>query len=119
MYAISKNTEHPDEAAEFMNFLLNNGDCAEVLGTSRGIPASRYAEERLEKSGKLTGPAQDSDEMLEKLDTVTISPYMELSRMKEFYNTAIEKVSYNTADTETAAHELYDSMTKYLEKMRK
>ena len=57
--------------------------------------------------------------MLEKLDTVTISPYMELSRMKEFYNTAIEKVSYNTADTETAAHELYDSMTKYLEKMRK
>lgn len=119
MYAISKNTEHPDEAAEFMNFLLNNGDCAEVLGTSRGIPASRYAEERLEKSGKLTGPAQDSDEMLEKLDTVTMSPYMELSRMKEFYNTAIEKVSYNTADTETAAHELYDSMTKYLEKMRK
>ncbi|MBR1823011.1 MAG: carbohydrate ABC transporter substrate-binding protein [Ruminococcus sp.] len=119
MYAVSRNTKYPDDAAEFMNCLLNNGDCAEVLGTSRGIPASRYAEERLEKSGKLTGPAQDSDEMIEKLDTVTVSPYMELSRMKEFYNTAIEKVSYNTADTETAAHELYESMTRYLEKLKK
>jgi oligogalacturonide transport system substrate-binding protein len=119
MYAISRNTDHPDEAAEFMDFLLNNEECAEVLGTTRGIPASRYAEEGLERSGKLTGPAQDSDEMLEKLETVTVSPYMELSRMKEFYNTAIEKVSYNTADTETAAHEMYESIVWYLKKIKK
>ena len=78
-----------------------------------------YAEESLEKSGKLSGPAIDSAEMLGKLDTLTVSPYMELSRMKEFYNTAIEKVSYNTADTETAARELYDSMTRYLERIKK
>ena len=45
--------------------------------------------------------------MLENLDTVTISPYMEMSRMKEFYNTAIESVSYGTADTDTAAQQMY------------
>ena len=119
MYAISRNTEYPDEAAEFMSFLLNNTECAEILGTTRGIPASGYAKESLEKSGKLTGSSQDSDQMLEKLDTITVSPYMELSRMKEFYNTAIEKVSYNTVDTAAAAHELYESMAWYLEKVKK
>ena len=67
----------------------------------------------------LTGLAQQNNEMLEKLDTVTVSPYMELARMKEFYNSALEKVSYGTTDTGAAASELYSSITKYLEKIRK
>lgn len=119
LYSISGNTEHPDEAAAFIDFMLNNVECAEILGTSRGIPISRYAEESLEKKGKLTGLAQELDEMLERVDTVIISPYMELARMKEYYNTAIEAVSYNTADTQTAAHELYVSLTEYLDRVRK
>jgi len=119
LYAISRNTEHPDEAAAFMDFLLNDKECAKVLGTTRGIPASSYAEESLEESGLLSGLAQENDEMLEQLDTMTISPYMELSRMTEFYNAAIEKVSYGISDTDSAAQEMYDSITQYLEKIRK
>ena len=61
----------------------------------------------------------DSDELLSELDTVTISPYMEMSRMKEFYNDAIEKVSYGKMDTSAAAHELYKSVSAYLEKVKK
>lgn len=118
LYAVSKNTEHPDEAAAFMDFLLNNKECARILGTSRGIPASQSAEKSLEESGMLTGLAHESDSMLEQLDTVTISPYMELPQMKDFYNTAIEKVSYDLCDTETAAREMYESITEYLDKIR-
>lgn len=119
LYAISGSTEYPDEAAAFMDFMLNNEECARILGTSRGIPASAIAEESLEAAGLLTGLAQENDELLEALDTVTISPYMELTRMKEFYNTAIEKVSYGEADTAEAAHEMYVSITEYLEKIIK
>ncbi len=119
LYAISKNTKHPDEAAAFMDFLLNDEQCAQILGTSRGIPASSYAEQSLAESGMLSGLAKENDDMLQQLDTITISPYMELSRMKEFYNTAIESVSYNTADTQEAAHEMYVSVTEYLEKITK
>lgn len=114
LYAISSNTEYPDEAAAFMDFLLNNEECAEILGTTRGIPASEYAFVHLSETGQLEGLAHENAVMLEELDTVTVSPYMELTRMKEFYNTAIEKVSYNTADTEDAAQEMYDSITEYL-----
>lgn len=119
MYAISKDTEYPDESAAFMNFLLNDEKCAEILGTTRGIPSSHIAEKTLESSGKLVGLAQECDELLENIDTVTISPYMELPKMKDFYNTAIEKVSYGKADTATAAHEMYISVTEYLEKIRR
>lgn len=119
LYAISAHTEHPDEAAAFIDFLLNNEECAKILGTTRGIPASRYAEEALEKNGLLTGLAQESDEMLEKVDTITVSPYMELPRMKEFCNSALEQISYGQTGIDDAAHELYSSITEYLEKIRK
>ncbi|MBO5163119.1 MAG: carbohydrate ABC transporter substrate-binding protein [Ruminococcus sp.] len=119
LYAISRNTKNPDEAAAFMDFMLNDTEAASLLGTTRGIPASRTAEESLEKSGRLTGLAQENDALLEQLDTMTISPYMELAQMKEYYNTAIEKVSYNAADTAEAAHEMYVSITEYLERIRK
>lgn len=119
MYAISKDTEYPDEAGAFMNFLLNDEECAEILGTTRGIPSSRKAETALETKGKLAGLAQECDTLFENTETVTISPYMELAQMKDFYNTAIEKVSYGKADTATAAHEMYISITEYLERIRK
>lgn len=118
LYAISSETEYPDEAAAFMDFLLNNEHCAEILGTTRGIPASSHASDYLEANGMLEGLALENADLLEAVDAVTISPYMELARMKEFYNTAIEKVSYGTANTQTAAQEMYDSITQYLEKIR-
>ena len=119
LYAVSGNTKYPDEAAAFIDFLVNDKECAELLGTSRGIPASQNAASALEKSGKLSGLAKDCSDMLSTADTVTISPYMELPRMKDFYNTAIESVSYGTADTDAAARQMYDSITDYLEKIRK
>lgn len=118
LYAVSANTKYPDEAGAFVDFLLNNEECADILGTSRGIPVSEYAEKRLESTGKLTGLVQQNNEMLESIDTVTVSPYMELARMKEFYNEAIEKVSYELADTRETAQELYDNITDYLESIK-
>lgn len=102
-----------------MNFLLNDEKCAVVLGTKRGIPSSHTAEKSLELSVKLQGLVQENDTLLENLDTVTIRPYMELTRMKSFYNDAIEKVSYEKTDTAEAAHEMYISINEYLEKIRK
>lgn len=119
LYAISRKTKNPDEAAAFMDFMLNDTEAASILGTTRGIPSSRISEESLEKSGRLTGLAQENDALLEQLNTVTISPYMELAQMKEYYNTAIEKVSYNAADPAEAAHEMYVSITDYLERIKK
>lgn len=119
LYAVSKHTKYPDEAAAFINFMLNDEECAEILGTTRGIPASKAAETALQKSGALKGLAKESDDILSSADTMTISPYMELPRMKEFYNTAIESVSYGTADADTAARQMFDSINNYLEKIRK
>ena len=101
-----------------MNFLLNDSECAKILGTSRGIPANTQAYNALDKSGNLCGISYDSTELLAKLDPVTLSPYFELSQLKEYYNTAVEKVSYDEMSTQDASEELYNNVKKYLEKIK-
>ncbi|MFW6015832.1 MAG: ABC transporter substrate-binding protein [bacterium] len=38
LYAISANTEHPEEALTFLNFMVNDEDAAKLIGTDRGVP---------------------------------------------------------------------------------
>lgn len=75
LYAISADTEYPNEAAEFMDFLLNNEQCAEILETTQGIPASSYAFNHLSETSQLDGLAQENSIMLSEADTVNVSPY--------------------------------------------
>lgn len=119
LYAINAYTKYPDEAAAFMNFLLNNKDCAMILGTSRGIPASGYALEQLRDSNMLSGLSMENYEMLNNLDIITVGPYMELTQMKNLCNSAIEKISYGSCNTHDAAAELYVSISDFLRDMKK
>lgn len=51
-WAINAKTEHPEESAELVDFLINDPEAAEALGLSRGVPASEPAKEA---SGKHAG----------------------------------------------------------------
>ena len=43
MYAINKNSRHPEEAARLLNFLLNDPDMALLQKNDKGIPLSNRA----------------------------------------------------------------------------
>ncbi|MDK1344715.1 extracellular solute-binding protein [Streptomyces sp. 378] len=53
-WAVSGQSEHPAEAAAFVNFVLNDAKAADILKTERGIPANKEMLKHLE--GGLTGP---------------------------------------------------------------
>ncbi|MBD5158884.1 MAG: carbohydrate ABC transporter substrate-binding protein, partial [Ruminococcus sp.] len=43
MYAVSKNTQHPEEAGLLLDFLMNSPEMAELQGVEKGIPLSNSA----------------------------------------------------------------------------
>ncbi|MCI2238149.1 extracellular solute-binding protein [Paenibacillus sp. TRM 82003] len=45
LYAIGANTENPEAAAEFVDFMVNDPEVGAIFGTSRGIPASETQRE--------------------------------------------------------------------------
>jgi multiple sugar transport system substrate-binding protein len=46
-YAVSSQTEHPEAAATFVNFMLNDPAAIDVIGSDRGLPANLEERERI------------------------------------------------------------------------
>lgn len=54
LISIARRSEHPREAAQLINFLLNDPGAGAILGLSRGMPAN--SDIRTSVGGALTGP---------------------------------------------------------------
>ncbi len=118
LFAINKDTQYPVQSAILLDFLYNDTECAEILGTSRGIPVSKSAFNALENSGQLSGLAYDSNNMILQSNPVLISPYMENSEMQEYYNDAIESVSLEILTPEEAAQGIYANIVYTLNSVK-
>jgi multiple sugar transport system substrate-binding protein len=46
-WSISANTDHPEEAAMFVAYLLNSNEAAEIMLTDRGLPANLQVREHV------------------------------------------------------------------------
>ena len=50
-FTISANSKHPDVAADFINYMLNDPEAISVLKDTRGIPANEKAKQQLVEEG--------------------------------------------------------------------
>jgi multiple sugar transport system substrate-binding protein len=71
-WSISATSEHPEEAALFVDFISNNPEAQKILGTERGLPANLSARE------VITDALSDADKqglaMIEKISEVASAP---------------------------------------------
>ena len=65
LYAVSKNTDHPKEAAMLLDFLLNSKEAALLQGVEKGIPLSTDARRYLEEDGQLQGLQYEASQLME------------------------------------------------------
>jgi len=119
LYAISKNTEHPKEAATLLNFMLNDVEAAKILGFDRGVPASKSALKALEDNSQLTGLQFESNKEDSSVSEILISPYYENTMVHNVCIDALNKIAYGRETPEVCAKETYDNLNKDLESIRK
>ena len=110
-FAISKNTEHPKEAAALLEYMLN-GDGVKTLGTERGVPASAKAQKTLADADLLKGMVADAAKASAANYVFPLSPYYEDASLKDSaegaYASIMEAMSYDKADS----HDLAKQMTE-------
>ena len=87
LYAISKNTNHPKEAAMLLDFLLNSAEMARLQGLEKGIPVSKAAKRHLEEDGQLTGLQYEASQVME--NNSLISPMNSVIENTNLYETFI------------------------------
>lgn len=115
MYAISKNTEHPDEAALLLDYLVNSTEMAEYQKIEKGIPLSKAARNYLTETGQLDGIQFDAFNMMsdnkDKLEI--ISPYFENDDLMKAFFSACNEVIYNKSTVEEQTDIIYELFAAY------
>ncbi|MGF7400552.1 sugar ABC transporter substrate-binding protein [Thermoanaerobacterium thermosaccharolyticum] len=119
LFAINKDCKNPKEAATFLNFLLNDPEGVKALGTSRGVPVSKSAEDTLKKEGLISGLEYDGLQFLLNHPTVPYSPYIEDPKLQDLYKEVLTKISYNMFSPDEAAKYMYDNIQKILSEITK
>lgn len=116
-FAISKHSEHPEEAAEFLNWMYTDPEAIKILGTERGVPSNTVAHEIVSEEGLLSEQDKAVEELLANTDTVAMSPYYEEPNVRDAYINALEKFLYGTVTAEEAAAEMYTNINAALEEV--
>ena len=108
MYAVSKNTAHPKEAAMLLDFLLNSSEMAELQGVEKGIPLSKNAQEVIDDKGMLKGLQYDASQKMDSYPLSELSSVLENSGFIDDFFAACNDYLYDKATLEDAAQDLYD-----------
>ena len=113
MYAISRDTDHPKEAAMLLDFLLNSEEMAKLQGVEKGVPVSASARACLEENDMLTGIQYEAFLKMNEYteDIAVVSPYLENDSMIDGFRNACNAVLYDRSTSEEQAQELYHLFT--------
>ncbi|AGP52053.1 ABC transporter substrate-binding protein [Streptomyces rapamycinicus] len=117
LLGIGANSEHPEEAAQLIDFLLNDPRAGDILGFSRSTPPNRKIAARVAKT--LQGPEReiyDYAQTMEKYgldDPPTAPPPGDLA-IQTAFKRGYQRVMYGMATPRQAARELIDEANREL-----
>jgi oligogalacturonide transport system substrate-binding protein len=112
LFAITKTSEHPHEAAMLLNYLVNDEEGVKILGSERGIPSSKAAYDILDKAGKIDKTVAAAHKSVMDASPMYFSPLFDNAKLKgtsAAYTTIFDAVSYGQQSTDEGAKALYQA----------
>ena len=114
MYALSANSENLQEAAKFINYLINDEDAIRITKDTRGIPSNRKAAEMLLEAGSLSTLMLEINSKSAELGTnIENGPSLdtELDAINEEF---VQSVAYMQMTPEEAAMEYIREIERWI-----
>jgi multiple sugar transport system substrate-binding protein len=102
-------SEHPEEAVQFIDFMLNNPDAGGLLGASRGVPPNEETRE-LVRSDADEAALAELDYIADHVDSFGPPPPLPPAggfEIIELLRRVYESVSFGQQDVEAAADEFF------------
>lgn len=110
LFAVSKNSKHPEEAAKLLNFMLNEPEGVKAMGLARGVPVNQKAFDILEEDGQIDGIMKDVYNFVKDTDGITESKYLEMSQVMTAFNDVFDEFSFGKISSDEAASKIIDGM---------
>ncbi len=116
-WSIAAETEHPEEAATFVDFLINDEDAARILGVERGVPANPEIQEVIRPDLTPTG-VMALEFAADLQDEVIDPPQVTPSNASDFdpqIGRIGSEVLFGSMSPEQAAQAVLDALESYQE----
>lgn len=112
MFAISIDTEHPEECARLVDYLLNDPDFAVMQGTEKGIPVSASSRQALLENGQLAGIEYMAGEFItdNRSNMNLINPMLEDTEVIDTFKSISDKYIYEETTLDEAARDLNSAL---------
>ena len=113
--AITKTCEHPAEAATLINYLLNEKEGAEIMGSECGLPASKAGLEAAQAAGKIKELVAEANGKVMAFVGFQLDPLFEANDLKAngtgIYQEVFDTVDYDNASGADVVDTLLDGMS--------
>ncbi|TCT39548.1 ABC transporter substrate-binding protein [Martelella mediterranea] len=119
LFSISKNSDNQKAAAEVVNCLLNDEGAIDILGTTRGLPASKKAFDQLMEAGEIAPEQIEAHQIILDATGPTISPYFEHPQIAQAIGDTLEEFAYGQIDAETAADDIIYNVNDVLDRLNR
>ncbi len=117
-FAISRNSDNPEAAAQIVNCLLNEPEGIAAMGTARGLPASKAAATQLIEAGSIKPILKQANEIIMGGTGPGVSPFNEHPDVRTVLTDTLELFAYGQIDSATAAEEIIEGVNEALEDYR-
>lgn len=115
--AIPSSCEHPEEAAEFITWILTDPEAIEIQGQVRGIPAVPAARDLLLENGSLSEESYNVFTNASEEGAMVI-PNLPTGDMEQIWLDVIQQVEYKVMDPDEAAATLVEQFDALLESLK-
>lgn len=106
-FAISRNSNHPEEVARFLEFMLTDPRAVEIMADDRGVPSNQVAFD-IFVSLDFGGLVVEAANMVENSETTVMRPIYENPLVREIYETAISDLQHGLITVEEAALRVFE-----------
>ncbi|WP_150307251.1 ABC transporter substrate-binding protein [Planctomonas psychrotolerans] len=110
LHTIAATTEHPEEAATLLNFLVNSPEVGAAFGTNRGLPASETQLEGIELDG-LDAQIRDYEESIsDRLGDAPPVPIVGFGSIEEKFRQLGSDLGLGVITPEAAAEQFFQEL---------
>ena len=106
--AITKNSEHPEVAAEFLDYFFNNETAMATLGCTRSVPPTQKAREINAENGTLTEWTMEGADIAASMGGTPNDKISSSEEAKAVLFDAVESIGYGAVEPADAAADTLD-----------
>ena len=117
-FAISKDSKNPQKAAEFLQYILNDPEGTKLMGSTRGMVASKAAKASLEADGQITGAVKQAYDFTDVAKVINNSPIFEDATFTNAFDSAYESYELGQSTSDQAASTIYDAISGQVDKLK-